>query len=495
MPKKVILFLIGAIFFSGCNLARADVVINEIMYDPQDADVQREWVEIYNSTTSDLDLSTWKFLEKSDASNHGLNIVQGNPVVSPGGYALIVIDLAKFLPSWFFDGTIFKVNRVTSLNNSGSTLILKNSSGTEVSRYEYNSSQGANDNGKSLQRQNDGSWVVATPTPGATNESVTPPPSDGGSTGSGGSSGGGGASTTTTETTSKAPEIKKIKTQIMTNTLAFARVPFYFQGISYGHNGEQLYSGKYFWNFGDGDSREIKSNDMGKFTHTYFYPGEYVVSLEYFMNKYSDIPDAVEKTTIKVVGADILISSVGDEKDFFVELANNTNYDADISKWILAGNNQSFVFPKNTVLGSKKKIMFSSKITHFSISDKNNLKLLNMQGELIFDYLSSILVPVAPIKNAVQSKLSSSQDQINSTAAKLPLGGLTAKLMPVSDEQILTSNLSASALESDAIKNNNSYLPMLASIIFIGISAGAVYFIRQKKTVLNVGDDFNILDE
>ena len=144
------------------------------------------------------------------------------------------------------------------------------------------------------------------------------------------------------------------------------------------------------------------------------------------------------------------------------KLNDEISYDADISKWILAGNNQSFVFPKNTVLGSKKKIMFSSKITHFSISDKNNLKLLNMQGELIFDYSSSILVPAVavPVKVA-KSKISVNQD---SAIKPKPLEGI---FLP--ETKMPGSNLSASVIQSDIVKDNpgNMYTTIISQYHFV----------------------------
>jgi len=79
------------------------------------------------------------------------------------------------------------------------------------------------------------------------------------------------------------------------------------------------------------------------------------VSVEYFTNYYSTTPDAVDKMIIKVIPANILISKIGDEKDFFVEISNDTNYDSNLSNWALLGNEKSFIFPKNTILKSKAK--------------------------------------------------------------------------------------------------------------------------------------------
>jgi len=185
---------------------------------------------------------------------------------------------------------------------------------------------------------------------------------------------------------------------------------------------------------------------------------------------------------------------VGDEKDFFIELSNNTNYDADISKWILSSDKKSFVLPKNTIIGSKKKIIISPKITNFSILDKETLKLMNSQGNKIFDYQSPIapVVTILPTKTAdeiiVQPKISASE---NSKVVE-PLG-----IAPAPADQIPVENLPALAIQSDIVKNewNATIIVYFVSIIFIGASASAVYFLRRKKVVSNAGDDFNILDE
>src|SRR6188474_1628684 len=41
--------------------ARAEVILSEIMYDPQNADTNREWVELFNTGTSPVSLSGWQF--------------------------------------------------------------------------------------------------------------------------------------------------------------------------------------------------------------------------------------------------------------------------------------------------------------------------------------------------------------------------------------------------------------------------------------------------
>ena len=242
--------------------------------------------------------------------------------------------------------------------------------------------------------------------------------------------------------------------------------------------------GKYFWNFGDGDFKEMKVNEE-KFSHIYFYPGEYAVSLEYYMNYASANPEAVDKIIIKTIAPDVLISNIGDEADFFVELTNGTNYDADISQWILSGDKINFTLPKNTVLGPQKKIILSPRITNLSITDKDFLKLMTPQRDVIFDYTAS-LAPVFK-KVSVQNQLRQSE--------KIIFDNSNSLLIPQEENknaEITTQDLSASPILAGA-KENNLYFIIL--FIFLGITSGAVYFIRRAKNTTIAGDDFELLDE
>ena len=39
----------------------AAIILSEVMYDPQNSDANREWVELFNTGTSSVDLSGWRF--------------------------------------------------------------------------------------------------------------------------------------------------------------------------------------------------------------------------------------------------------------------------------------------------------------------------------------------------------------------------------------------------------------------------------------------------
>ena len=194
------------------------------------------------------------------------------------------------------------------------------------------------------------------------------------------------------------------------------------------------------------------------------------------MNYASLNPEAVDKVTIRVIIPDILISNVGDGKDFFIELTNNTNDDADISQWILISDRINFTFPKNTILGAKKKMLISPTLSRFDIEDKNSLKLMTPQREVVYDFIAQAIRKVIT-KTSIPASLPKEENQNKNI-------------------EISAENLSAAAILGDAKKNNfRSYIPLGVLILFLGFTSSAVYFIRQKKSLPKAGDDFELLDE
>ena len=482
MFKKLI--LVGFVFLFPFNFARAEVVINEVFFPLTSGGnpSSKQWIEIYNDTNSDIDITQYKIKDAGVVNGHDISVVSGGSKIIPTHeYGVIANDISSINVTHLFHSALKIIADDTIVvfkdSNTKNTVVLSGSSAT----------------GNSLQLI-DGKWKAATPTPGAANETeitlIPPTVENPGSVSS-------VSSATVPETKTKIVEEPKIKTQITAKTLGFVGLPLTFNAITLGLNGEQLHSGKYFWNFSDGDSKEIEVLRSGQFTHTYFYPGDYVVSLYYFSNPYiySNIPDASNQINIKIIKADISISRVGDEKDFFVELSNNTDFNVDISNWFLISDRKSFTIPLNTILAAKKKMIISSKITNFSIADQDTLKLMNSEREIVFDYTASensqelFLQKVATEDIKGQSLKEFPQELSLNSKTEIPVENL-----PVFDANI---NETATALESDAVKNNfnNSYLPIFGSIVFIGASAGAVYFIRRKKVTGEEANDFEILDE
>ena len=149
------------------------VIINEIMYDLEGSDDGREWIEIFNAGQSSVDLTNWKFYENE--TNHKLELKQGSILLPPNGYAIIADDPDKFLSDWpSYSGILF--DSTFSLSNTGENIAIKNDT-LLIDQVAYDSSLGANGDGKSLQRISS-DWIAALPTPGAENQSQSDSQSD-----------------------------------------------------------------------------------------------------------------------------------------------------------------------------------------------------------------------------------------------------------------------------------------------------------------------------
>src|SRR3989338_7977531 len=104
--RKIILLFVAVIFFFGFQGARAEVVINEIMYDLDGADI--DWIEIYNNG-SDIDITTLKLLISNSSSNHGILKYSGSEILQQGEYGVIVVtsQISSYVSKWGSSGNIF----------------------------------------------------------------------------------------------------------------------------------------------------------------------------------------------------------------------------------------------------------------------------------------------------------------------------------------------------------------------------------------------------
>lgn len=464
MSRKIVLFLVSVVFFS-CAKTEAALIINEIMYDPAGSDGTREWIEIYNDGSGALDLANYKFFEAN--TNHGLALIQGSQSLSAGGYAVIVNDSAAFLTDWpSFTGTIFDSS--FSLNNTGEALAIKDDSGNITNQYTYDAALGASDDGNTLQLIS-GSWSPNTPSPGEVNQS-----SGGSGSGGGGNSsviyGGGTGSPGTPTGFVPRSDNSSIKLKITAPKTVFTDTAFELRGEA------TKSTGKYFWNFGDGTTETAR--EPVTFTHTYLYEGEYLVTLEFYSRAFANKPDATAQVTIKAVPTEVSISRVGDDKDFFIEISNDASYEMDLSQWKLVSKTKEFIFPRNSILLSKKKIILSGQTTGFDTTDKNTLELVNKEGETVYNYNYGGVPQTLPLVTRSSVK----------TPPSLPKETAELTLPDLSQPGLILEAIT----EDQTSKKSHFYTIIFGA--FLGVSGGAVYFIRRKKAVIPDSREFTLLD-
>lgn len=443
---------IGLFFFVPC--VYANVEITELMYNVAGSDTDHEWIEVHNTGSDAVDLSTWYTY---DTSHHQLH-PETTSILGPDVYAVVVQDITKFRGDWpSYTGLIFQSN-FASLGNEGDTIKLKDNNdkdGAIADSVTYNASMGANENGDSLQKIG-GAFVGSSPTPGLPNVQSTS--SGGGSTSMTASS---STATTTTEKAkakAKDPEPAKITTNIIVDPVVFAGVNFVAKDKTTGYAKEPRLVGKYVWNFGDGT--QIVSDRSIPCTHQYLYPGEYVLTLAYYESYGNTDPVATDRMTITVVPPSLVVSSVGTLSDPYVELANTSKYEMVLSDWSLHAGEKIFKIPEGTVLLANKKIKFSPQITGFTYDD-------------IKSFTSSNL-----------SKSTSSDSAVSSTSYPRSSRSNTKTTSRTSTEVIDLNTLSAQA--SGASTSSYAWLG-LGGLIIIG---GAAVFLSRKK-----GNTPDALDE
>lgn len=175
------------------GLARAEVVINEFLPDPDGVDGGQEWVELYNSGAATVDLSGWTLRAGTSSLSDKYTLPAGTSL-APGGFLVIGEEDVTFADLNLLPGSRLSMGNAGS---SGDAVALANAGGTVVDTLVYgpDNADGFLDDqgrvaspgpkpssGRSLGRSPDGAdtddasadLTSMTPTPGATNVTVTP---------------------------------------------------------------------------------------------------------------------------------------------------------------------------------------------------------------------------------------------------------------------------------------------------------------------------------
>lgn len=472
LTKSLYIMSVLALFFKA-SFVFASLEINEIMYDAEGTDTNNEWIEVYNNGSESVDLSTISVADY-DTSWHFHSIVPDtSSTINGGNYAIITTStklpdfISNFKSKWPNVNPLF-FRASFSLPNESSGLSLSNDKKTTISEVSYSSSDGASGDGNSLQKIN-GSWRASSPTPGLVNSSNSS--SNSGIVTFGGS---------TAASVDSVPLIKKenqkpvLRVEILTNNMANVGIDLLIDSsVTLGSDVYKV--GKLVWNFGDGNT--LVQNSFEKFTHRYKYVGEYVVTLSYMSKDNVPLPEATDRIIVTVLDPGVVISSIGNESDFYVELENNSKYEMSLSNWILKNREQTFVIPDGTVLLPNKKLIFGSDVTHFVLNGEYSTSLYKPIGQLAYTYGSRVSKTVNTYRP--KSSIVQSSDGKDSGVVDLTKG-----------------SLSANSANSSNIKS--SPLIILGTILLIIIGIYASYFFMHKKEEhidsLLDGNDIKIIE-
>ena len=358
MVSMRLVVLVFILFFA--RIASAQIVISEIMYDPQGGDAGHEWVEIVNEGSTAIDLSQSKFFE--EGSNHALAVVQGEPLLAVGAYAIIADDAQKFISSHTgFTGHL--LDSTFSLKNTGEAISFKTPDGNISDTVAYASDMGANGDGNSLQKIN-GTWKGSTPTPGSENilsQSTNTPSQNSAPTSSASNSPNIPTPASLELSAEAGPQVRVV----------LAGEPVVFEGRISGLQSNASSPTRTAWTFGDG------SSGIGEtVSHAYYYPGEYTAIIDVSSGSYS----ATDRMLVRVVLPNISMQTGGDTTRSFITIENQGGDELDLSSWQVASGEKKFVFPKNTILAARKTVAFASEVTGLTTPVGSSVELMFPNG-------------------------------------------------------------------------------------------------------------------
>ncbi len=421
------------VFFSWIGISDASIIFNEVQLNPTEG----RFIELYNDGDSSINLTGWYIQRKTESGSSFGSLVSKTYLE---GVEIQAKDYLVISRTLINNSDIIVSNLTLTESNS---IQIKNSGQEIVNSIEW----GTISEGESTQRTSNGQWKTASPTPGEENNEDSSLVESNNS-----------SSDSLSNSEQEEPIERKVIVKIITPKIVFAGMPFKINSLITTNRKETLAVGKFIWNFGDGSAKEDKSSS--EFEHIYYYPGEYVISLDY-SQRTSFSSDSSDRIIIKVVPSEILISSVGNRGDAFIEIENKSSYEVALSGWIIQAGGYHFKIPQGTILLAKKKLKISSRVTGFVAENLKFVTLLDSKGELITTY---------PQKKIVYSK-----NKVNIPPKETP------ELVP-STIDLNELGASAGRVKGDYSWANYSYWA-LGGIILIGIIS--VIFLRKKDDSLD----------
>lgn len=335
----VVLVLVLLTFFP--HTSNAALLINEVAWMGTTVGPNEEWIELYNDGGDAVIVDGWTL-----SDNVSLEIPLTG-TINAGEYAVL-----ERTDDETVSGTAFLIY-TGALSNDGRTLTLRRSDASiedQVAGGEGWSNIGGDNTTKNTAQRTQSGWITGIPTPGETNTSVSVPPSETNNENENTNE----ENTNTNEntspvTTSKSksgsgskkvtlvPEKKEFTLDIKGPAIAYVNQEVSFEVVPSGLGETIMNSLVYAWSFGDSYAGGGK-----KVTHTFAYPGEYVVIVdgEFAKNK----TFTRHEITVLPVTFSLTRTETGN-----IQIHNNAKYEIDLSGFTLRGTSD-VVIPNHTLL-------------------------------------------------------------------------------------------------------------------------------------------------
>lgn len=240
--------------------------------------------------------------------------------------------------------------------------------------------------------------------------------------------------------------------------------------VAYSNKDSGSLENKYIWSFGDGSSISGKEA-----THTYMFPGDYIVVLNAF-DRENDGPDnAVARTEVKVVVPEVVLLSAKSGSKGYVDIKNNSKNEINIGGWILNDGENNMVLARDTILKGKMNIRvpisfkkYSENISLYYPNTEifSTISYDNIDNGLADSEKEKVIVEMIKQIEELKSKVSLEQSSVSNTNEdvvqkqdKGQSNETSTVLIP--DEKVdvpIIDNIDQEALLIDSLKEDNSGL-------------------------------------
>ena len=115
------------------------VLFTEILYDTPGTDADEEWIELYNTTPSQIDLSGWSITDNNGTGR--TFILPSGLTIGPGAYITLANQSDAFFQLYGYEADVY--GSLPALNNNGDALVLFDPLDNEIDRVAWEGGAGA----------------------------------------------------------------------------------------------------------------------------------------------------------------------------------------------------------------------------------------------------------------------------------------------------------------------------------------------------------------
>lgn len=329
------------------------IVFSEIFYDTPGTDSDEEWIELYNGTSTTVDLSGYTITDNNGTGSSYTFPAGSN--ITPGSYFTVASASTGFQAIYGFDADEY--GSIPALNNGGDVLILTDTQSNEVDivAWEGGASAGL-----------PSGWGSSTDPTASTGESIyrSSPGSDSDS-----------YTDWAVAVNNGDPQTQASAPQNQAPT-AVANGPYSGNtgnSITFSSAGSSDSDGSissYSWTFGDGGSSTLANPG-----YTYTSSGTYSVSLTVTDDQgatatATTTAEITDATVDHVLFSEIFYDTPGTDADEeWIELYNPTSQQIDLTGYTIIDNNgtgSSYTFPSGTVIDAQSYFTVASNQAGFN---------------------------------------------------------------------------------------------------------------------------------